>query len=298
VALIGANGVGKSTLLKVVTGKLAAEGGQYEWGHAAQVGYFAQDHHELLNEPKQTPLNFVWEACPAEPTNYVRGQLGRMLFSGDDVDKKVTQLSGGEAARVVFARLAVEKPNVLVVDEPTNHLDLETIDALTRALDKYDGTLLFVSHDRHFVNLLATRIIELKSDGIVDFHGTYDEYIERDGDDHLDVDEVALRAKKNKRHAAKNKLSWEERKRLKNRLNALPKRRDQIVQEIEALEAKRNEITGRYAEPNFYIDTPNSEIEKLEKEKSRLDRRIADQMKDWETVEAELAELSGQAQAE
>jgi ATPase subunit of ABC transporter with duplicated ATPase domains len=122
-----------------------------------------------------------------------------MLFSGDDVDKPASALSGGEAARVIFARLAVQKPNVLVLDEPTNHLDLETIEGLTHALVVREGTLLFVSHDRHFVSQLATRIIELRADGLHDFHGTYEEYLTRQGDDHLDVETVVMRAKKTKR---------------------------------------------------------------------------------------------------
>jgi ATPase subunit of ABC transporter with duplicated ATPase domains len=199
VAIIGANGIGKSTLLKIIADNLPLDAGTYEWGHQVALGYFAQDHHELLGSPKETPLNFVWQACPAETTNFVRGHLGRMLFSGDDVDKPASSLSGGEAARVIFARLAVQQPNVMVLDEPTNHLDLETIEALTQALLVREGTLLFVSHDRHFVSQLATRIIELKADGLHDFHGTYDEYLARQGDDHLDVETVVLRAKKAKR---------------------------------------------------------------------------------------------------
>ena len=292
VALIGANGIGKSTLLKIITGRLGADAGEHAWGHAVQVGYFAQDHRELLADDKLTPLEFVWEACPTEPTNYVRGHLGRMLFSGDDVDKNVGQLSGGEAARVVFARLAVEKPNVLVVDEPTNHLDLETIEALTRGFREYSGTLLFVSHDRHFVNQLATRIIELKADGLVNFQGTYDEYIEREGDDHLDADTAVLQAKKERKAGGENKLSWEERKRQRNRKAALPKRRDQILQNIEVLEKERDLILERYAEPTFYMDTPNQQIEALERKKAKLDRQIQDAMIEWEAVEAELSSLS------
>ena len=212
--VVGPNGIGKSTLLKIVVAGLEPNSGTHEWGHAVNVGYFAQDHHDLLNDPKLTPLSFVWDACPTEPTNYVRGHLGRMLFSGDDVEKSVASLSGGEAARVIFARLSVEKPNVLVLDEPTNHLDLETIEALLEALSVYEGTLIFVSHDRYFVGRLATRVIELKADGLVDFKGTYDEYIEREGDDHLDVETVELRAKREKKSLAADdaKLTWEERK--------------------------------------------------------------------------------------
>jgi ATPase subunit of ABC transporter with duplicated ATPase domains len=199
VAIIGANGIGKSTLLKIIADELPLDAGEFEWGHQTALGYFAQDHRELLASPKETPLQFVWRACPAETTNFVRGHLGRMLFSGDEVDKAAASLSGGEAARVIFARLAVLKPNVLVLDEPTNHLDLETIEALTLALQQREGTLLFVSHDRHFVSQLATRIIELRPDGMHDFHGTYDEYLARAGSDHLDATAVLTRAKNEKR---------------------------------------------------------------------------------------------------
>jgi ATPase subunit of ABC transporter with duplicated ATPase domains len=198
VAVIGANGIGKSTLLKIIADNLPHDAGGYEWGHQVNVGYFAQDHRELLESPKDTPLQFVWRACPAETTNYVRGHLGRMLFSGDDVDKPAAALSGGEAARVIFARLSVLKPNVMVLDEPTNHLDLETIEALTEALKKREGTLIFVSHDRHFVSQLATRIIELRSSGMRNFIGSYDEYLERQGDDHLNAAVVLSRARSEK----------------------------------------------------------------------------------------------------
>jgi ATPase subunit of ABC transporter with duplicated ATPase domains len=199
VAIIGQNGIGKSTLLKIIADNLEHDAGSFEWGHQANVGYFAQDHRELLSSPKDTPLQFVWRACPAETTNFVRGHLGRMLFSGDEVDKPAAALSGGEAARVIFARLAVQKPNVLVLDEPTNHLDLETIEALTLALREREGTLLFVSHDRHFVSQLATRVIELRPDGMRDFQGGYEEYLEREGADHLDAAAVVTRAKNEKR---------------------------------------------------------------------------------------------------
>jgi ATPase subunit of ABC transporter with duplicated ATPase domains len=198
VAVIGANGIGKSTLLKIIADNLPHDAGEFEWGHQVNVGYFAQDHRELLESPKDTPLQFVWRACPAETTNYVRGHLGRMLFSGDDVDKPAAALSGGEAARVIFARLSVLKPNVMVLDEPTNHLDLETIEALTEALKKREGTLIFVSHDRHFVSQLATRIIELRPSGMRNFIGSYDEYLEREGDDHLDAAVVLSRARSEK----------------------------------------------------------------------------------------------------
>ncbi len=200
VAVIGANGLGKSTLLKIATGQLAADDGTVSWGHEAKVGYFAQDPQELLPAPTQTVLNYLWDACPQEGTGYVRGVLGRLLFSRDEVDKKIASLSGGEATRLIFSRLTVQKPNVLVLDEPTNHLDLEAIEALVEALEEYDGTLIFVSHDRWFVSQLATRIVEVRADGLNNFLGSYQEYVERAGDDHLDAEQVRRHAKsKNKR---------------------------------------------------------------------------------------------------
>jgi len=211
-----------------------------------------------------------------------------MLFSGSEVDKPVSTLSGGEAARVVFARIAVERPNVLILDEPTNHLDLETIDALAEALQSYEGTLLFVSHDRHFVGRLATRIIDLRADGLHDFPGTYEDYLARDGDDHLDVEAVVLKAKR-EAQASKGRedgqLSWEERKRRENRRKALPKQRDRLLAEIDA----------RFAEPGFFERTSPEEVAALQRRQEELDAIAERTMAEWEAVETELAELEAEA---
>ena len=153
----------------------------------------------MLRNEKLTPLEYLWDVCPGEGTAYVRGQLGRVLFSGDDVGKPIGALSGGEAARLIFARIIVERPNLLVLDEPTNHLDLEAIEALAEGLRAYDGTLVFVSHDRWFVSELATRIIELTPTGPRDFPGTFAEYLARSGDDHLDAEAVLQRAPRRRR---------------------------------------------------------------------------------------------------
>jgi ATPase subunit of ABC transporter with duplicated ATPase domains len=202
VAILGANGLGKSTLLKIAVRRLGADAGEARWGYEARSGYFAQDHGDLLDDPKTTPLKIMQNACPTEPEFAVRGRLGRVLFSGGDVTKRIATLSGGEAARVVFARIMAEKANVLVLDEPTNHLDIESIEALTEGLQAYEGTLLFVSHDRAFVSSLATRIVEVTETGFRDRPGTYEEYLARAGDDHLDVDAVVLKAKKEQRARA------------------------------------------------------------------------------------------------
>src|SRR4029079_5002935 len=253
VAILGPNGLGKSTLLKIATGNLEADAGGVKWGHETRVGYFAQDHHEALVDPKATPIDVIWNAVPKAETSFVRGALGRVLFSGDDVQKKVGALSGGEAPRLVFCRIMVEKPNVLVLDEPTNHLDLESIEALVKALrDFEEGTLLFVSHDRAFVSALATRILEVTPGGFRDFPGTYDEYLERCGDDHLDADTVVLRAKKEapttSSEPTANQKSWEEQKKAANRKKQLPAKRDAVMAQIEAAEARKAEIHAKWCE--------------------------------------------------
>jgi len=198
-AILGPNGIGKSTLLKIVMGELDPDAGTVEWGYETHPGYFAQDHHEQLDDPNQTAEQWLWDFCPGKDRGFVRGHMGLVLFTGDDGKKRLSALSGGEAARLVFSRLALERPNVLVLDEPTNHLDLESIEALLEGLKEFDGTLILVSHDRWFVSQLATRIVEIRPDGVLDFPGTYEEYVHHCGDDHLDVDEVVLKAKRNGR---------------------------------------------------------------------------------------------------
>ena len=301
VAIIGPNGLGKSTLVKIATGNLAADAGKVKWGHEAHVGYFPQDHREVLTDPATTPLDVVWNLVPTEGTSYVRGQLGRVLFSGDDVGKKVGALSGGEAARLVFCRIMVGRPNVLVLDEPTNHLDLESIHALVGALRAFEGTLVFVSHDRAFVSALATRILEVTEDGFRDFPGTYDEYLAKCGDDHLDADVVVLRAKKQQQAAAiptppkpeAGAVSWEEQKRRNNRQKQLPARRDRVVAAIETAEARKAEIHALWCEPGRTERMLKSEILALKEEEKGLGPKIDALVAEWEALEKELEELAG-----
>jgi len=181
IAIIGANGVGKTTLLRTLVGELPPKAGQVKWTENAQVGYFAQDHaHEF--EEDRSLYNWVdnWSR-PEDDEQVIRGTLGRLLFSRDEINKSVTVLSGGEKGRILFGKLMLIRPNVLVMDEPTNHLDMESIESLNLALENYTGTLIFVSHDRQFVSSLATRIIEITPEGIVDYRGTYDEYLHSQG---------------------------------------------------------------------------------------------------------------------
>lgn len=181
VAIIGQNGIGKSTLLHTLVGNMAPKQGIIKWSENANIGYYAQDHADEFD----CDLNLYdwldqWKK-PGDDEQVVRGMLGRMLFSQNDILKSVRVISGGEQGRMLFAKLMLQKPNILVMDEPTNHMDMESIESLNLALENYKGTLFFVSHDRQFVSSLATRIIELTAEGIVDFNGTYDEYLRRQG---------------------------------------------------------------------------------------------------------------------
>lgn len=213
VAIIGPNGIGKSTLLKIAMGRVPVDAGHIEWGYETHPGYFAQDHHEVLGttDSRETLQSWLWNQCATESIGFVRARLAQVLFTKDEAEKRVEHLSGGEGARLVFAKLGVECPNVLVLDEPTNHLDLEGIEALAGALEAYDGTTLFVSHDRWFVGRLATRILEIRPEGLVDFHGTYAEYLDRCGDDHLDADAVLRKSKEDRRAARRGRAARGER---------------------------------------------------------------------------------------
>jgi ATPase subunit of ABC transporter with duplicated ATPase domains len=182
IAVIGPNGVGKTTLLRCLAGELTPTAGRITWVENAQPGYMPQDPQAEFAEKVDL---FTWMSVwtgRADDDQIVRATLGRLLFSGDETKKSVHVLSGGEKGRMIYGKLMLTRPNVLLMDEPTNHMDMETIESLQIGLEKYPGTLVFVSHDRQFVDGLATRIIELQPGGrITDFAGTYDEYLRARG---------------------------------------------------------------------------------------------------------------------
>lgn len=183
-AILGPNGIGKSTLLKILLNELSADEGNYVWSDTVSIGYFAQDYRTQLN-PEQTILQWM-EDNIAAPSQEIRKVLGQVLFRGTDVDKKIGVLSGGESARLILAKLILEKHNVLIFDEPTNHLDLESIDALIEAIQLFPGTVLFVSHNRYFINDIATRVLVLTEQyGVQNYMGNYNDYLEQFGKDYL-----------------------------------------------------------------------------------------------------------------
>lgn len=176
VAIIGENGVGKTTLLNTLAGVLEPRSGEFKWSENANIGYYAQDHaHEFAEDLNLTDWMGQWRQ-EGDDEQVIRSFLGRMLFGQDDIKKSVQVLSGGEQGRMLLGKLMMHKPNMLLMDEPTNHMDMESIEALNTALEEYKGTLFFVSHDRIFVDSLATRILEIRDGKIHDFRGTYAEY--------------------------------------------------------------------------------------------------------------------------
>ncbi|MDZ7780525.1 MAG: ATP-binding cassette domain-containing protein [Gemmatimonadota bacterium] len=316
--IMGPNGIGKSTLLKIVMGDLEADAGEVEWGYETHPGYFAQDHREQVEESDRTAEAWLWDFCPDRDRGFVRGHMGLMLFSGDDGQKRLRALSGGEAARLVFARLQLERPNVLVLDEPTNHLDLESIEALVEELRQYDGTLILVSHDRWFVSRLATRVVDIRRDGIRDYHGTYEEYVAAYGDDHLDAESVVLKARKEARdrsgssEAGGKARAEGSRKgrsdgsgRASNDTRSarvdpevesrrLERRRDEVTAELETAEARVAEIDEVFCQPGYYEETDSEEIAELQRERDELQGVVDGLVAEWEEVERALEALDAE----
>ncbi len=177
IAIIGTNGIGKTTMMRTLFGELEADTGFAKWSENCNIGYYAQDHESFFEED-MTLLEWMgqWKQ-EGDDEQVVRGYLGRLLFSQDEIKKSVKVLSGGEKGRMLYGKLMMQKPNILLMDEPTNHMDMESIEALNMSLEKYEGTLLFISHDREFVSSIATRIIDIKEDKVIDFAGTYEEYL-------------------------------------------------------------------------------------------------------------------------
>lgn len=183
-AIVGPNGIGKSTLLKILLNELRADQGEFVWSETVKVGYFAQDYRTQLS-PELTVWQWI-EDQVAAPAQEIRKVLGQVLFRGADVEKKIAMLSGGESARLVLAKLILEKHNVLIFDEPTNHLDLESIDALSEAIQTFTGAVLFISHNRYFIDHIATRVLVLTEKyGLQNYLGNYHDYLEQFGQDYL-----------------------------------------------------------------------------------------------------------------
>ncbi len=293
VGIVGPNGAGKSTLVKTLIGKLAPLQGTVGLGTGVRIGYFDQklgDMNESL-----TLMDEIRGVRADLSPDVIRTYLAKFRFFGDYPFRTVRGLSGGERSRLAMAKIMLFPRNVLVLDEPTNHLDLESIHALVEGVKAFPGTVLFVSHDRWFVSALATRVIELTPAGPRDFPGTYAEYLQRLGDDHLDADAVAARARAEKKaeaappqRAEGSPDDWQAQKKRRNRLAQLPRLRDKVLAELTAAEARRAEIQATYADPGFYQRAAPGEVDALAEEEAALAPRIDTLMAEWETLERGL----------
>lgn len=280
VAILGANGVGKSTLLEILTGASAADKGSFSWGYAAQYAYFPQDHARHVQGAPNL-LEWLRMFDSQAPDEKLRQTLGQVLFSGDDVEKPLHVLSGGEAARLLLARMMLLKHNVLIFDEPTNHLDIEATEVLLDALLNYDGTLLFVSHNRHFVSQIANRIIEITPQhGLMDFKCSFDEYLaKRD----FDLLSSSLQVRKEKpENSSSQKVDYEEQKKQRKIRSQLEKKISAAEEKCHHLEQQIQAINTRFASDGFYQSTPQPEQQGLLRQKSDLESALAAAMHDWE----------------
>ena len=289
VAIIGPNGIGKSTLLKIILDQLSADVGNHKWGYETQISYFAQDHHEQLSG-KISAYDWLYATASHEPIGAIRGLLGRVLLSGDEALKPVFALSGGESARLLFARIMLEKRNVLILDEPTNHMDLEGVAALGDALKAFEGTVLVVSHYRHFVSKVATHILELAPDGVRDFSGSYQEYLDKFGDDYLcrDLPISTTRRQTKVKNSPPQELSYDERKKLLREISRLKKQSTRFETLVEETEQKIFAIEAKFGVEDFYRHTTPEEVQKLQIKKHELSDKLTGHLREWETSSQDL----------
>ena len=246
VAIIGPNGVGKSTLLNIIARKLKADAGEVEFGANVDLGYYEQ--HQTGLDPEKDVLNELWDAFPRLDLDRVRSVLALFLFTGDDVYKKISMLSGGEKGRVSLCKLMLKRDNLLLLDEPTNHLDMDSREVLEGALEDFDGTILTVSHDRYFINRVADRIIEMRPDGVKEYLGNYDDYLEKKRREEAGLEDAAasgMTKTQLDKQRRKERLLREGKKALEKQLEAAEARIANAEKEIQDLET-------RMADPELY----------------------------------------------
>ncbi|MCF8307657.1 MAG: ABC-F family ATP-binding cassette domain-containing protein [Bacteroidales bacterium] len=288
VAFVGKNGEGKSTLSKIIVGDLDHQG-EAKLGHNVKIGYYAQNQSELLEEEK-TVFQTIDDEATGELRKKVKNILGGFLFSGDDLDKKVKVLSGGEKSRLALAKLLLEPVNLLVLDEPTNHLDMRSKDILKHALLRFDGTLIIVSHDRDFLHGLTNKIYEIKNHKINYFMGDVNEYLEKmklETLDHLDLKERGTQGKKQKdKKPGKGKQEHLERKEKEKNLRKTKKQIEQYEAKIEALESEIEHMDEILSEPEKNAEKINSEG--LYKKYEQKKKELAETMEKWEALHEQL----------
>ena len=284
IAVVGKNGIGKSTLIKTIAKKQKELGGNVQYGSKVSLGYYDQKQAEF--ESSKTILNELWDEYPLMKEAEVRTVLGRFLFRGDDVLKIVRDLSGGEKARLQLAKLMLEKNNLLILDEPTNHLDITSKQVLEEALENYEGTILFVSHDRYFINKIANKVFDITEEGYSLYLGNYDYYLEK-----REQEKIAKRLKEEKiaetvvEEVNDYVLSKEE----KRRIRKLERARDELIVQIDELESKIKIVNEELMKEEVYTDAVKTQEwnGKLKKLTSELEEKN----NSWLEIEEELESI-------
>lgn len=275
IAIVGPNGIGKSTLLKTIIGQLPLTQGTLHFGTNVDLGYYDQEHQTL--HAHKTVLSELWDEHPLVPERDIRTILGQFLFSGDDVTKSIAMLSGGEKARLLLAKLSMQKENFLVLDEPTNHLDLDSKEVLESALVDYEGTLLFVSHDRYFINHIATKVIELTEEGSTLYLGNYDYYIEKKTEEE-EKERLRLEKEEETKEAPTKKVPFsKEQQRAERKLQREVNRLEEEMMTLEEKEASLQQEMEEAGEENDSV-----RLMDLQKELDHITSSLEEVMTQWE----------------
>ncbi|MDR4986784.1 ABC-F family ATP-binding cassette domain-containing protein [Bacillus cereus] len=281
VALVGPNGIGKSTLLKSIVNKLQLLHGDVAFGSNVSVGYYDQEQANLTSSKRV--LNELWDEYPLQPEKEIRTILGNFLFTGDDVLKPVSSLSGGQKARLALAKLMMQKSNLLILDEPTNHLDLNSKEILENALIDYPGTLLFVSHDRYFINRVTTTVIELSTEGAQEYLGDYDYYVEKKNEM---IERAELEQQENEtpvqKVVAQEKLNYLEEKERKKLERQRTRKIEELEQNIVEFEEEIATLEDQLCLPEIYADYEKTS--EITTKKQTLQEQLEACMAEWEEL--------------
>lgn len=292
VAVIGDNGTGKTTLLKILNDAESADNGSYTLGTKVCIGYYDQEHHVLNDE--NTVFEEISDAYPNLNNTEIRNVLAAFLFTGDDVFKKISSLSGGEKGRVSLAKLMLSEANLLILDEPTNHLDITSKEILESALNNYEGTLLYVSHDRYFINRTADRILELKNRGFTEYVGNYDYYLEKKETmtDYTSNASAAKNAEPAEQTQSDSKLDWKAQKEHQAAVRKVQNRLSEVEKKIEEFEEKKEAIESSLSDP---VNARNSaKLNDLTSQLSEVDEKLLTLMDDWEQISQELESVTNE----
>ena len=282
VALIGNNGTGKTTMLKIINGLLDADAGSFSLGAKVQIGYYDQEHHVLHAE--KTIFQEISDTYPTLTETEIRNMLAAFLFTGDDVFKEISALSGGERGRVSLAKLMLSEANFLILDEPTNHLDIASKEILEEALNSYTGTVLYVSHDRYFINQTATRILDLTNQSVVNYIGDYDYYLEKKEElTEKYAPSAAETATEAKEEApSEGKLTWQQQKEEQARKRKQENELKKVETRIEELETRDKEIDDTLVLPD--VCTNVGRCAELSREKDKIQQELEELYEKWETL--------------